>query len=33
MKMRTRFQRRAYQRTKRRRSRDAHRRRTTSVVY
>jgi hypothetical protein len=33
MKTRTRFRRRAYRRTKRRRSRDAHRRRTTPAVY
>jgi hypothetical protein len=33
MKTRMRFRRRAYQRTKRRRSRGAHRRRTTSAVY
>jgi hypothetical protein len=33
MKTRTRFRRRAYRKTKKRRSRGAHRRRTTSAVY
>jgi hypothetical protein len=33
MKMKTRFRRRAYRRTKRRRSCGAHRRRMTSAVY